>query len=243
MIKYKVDDSDDVLIISVDIFDTLLLRDGTSEEVRFYLISKKISDLSRSKKSNVDRIFYSRYKSHRWLYDLYGKNIIPEPSINKIHEIQQAILVDPDIDKEVLLKAEIEVESNFLSLNSFLADELMKQEAKGKKIVLFSDMYLSAAIVRELLKAKGVKFNYEIFMSGEVGVSKHRGDSFPWLARKYGVSTANIHHFGDNYNGDYVNARANQVKATLTPRTTFFYYKEQIMKWLGHILLRGKYNG
>lgn len=105
MIKYKIDDSDDVLIISVDIFDTLLLRDGTSEEVRFYLISKKIRDLNRSKKSNVDRIFYSRYKSHRWLYDLYGKNIIPEPSINKIHEIQRAMLVDPDINKRSSIKS------------------------------------------------------------------------------------------------------------------------------------------
>ncbi|MDF2409783.1 HAD-IA family hydrolase [Aeromonas sp. 2HA2] len=241
--KYKIDDGDDILIISVDIFDTLLLRDGTSEEVRFYLIAKKISELSKSKKSNVDRIFYSRYKSHRWLYDLYEKKIIPEPSIDKVYEIQQSILIDPEIDKDLLLEAEIIVESNLLSLNVELADELLKQEARGKRIVLFSDMYLSSAIMRELLKCKGVKFNYEIFMSSEAGVSKHRGDAFSWLANRYGVSTANIHHLGDNYNSDYVNAQANKVKATLTPRSTFFYYKEQIMKMLGHILLKGKYNG
>jgi predicted HAD superfamily hydrolase len=235
--------NDDVVIISVDIFDTLLLRDGTSEDVRFYLISKKIHQLSGSKKSNVDRIFYSRYKSHRWLYDLYDKKLIPEPSIHKIHEIQQAILVDPEINNELLLKAEMLVESNLLSLNTELVNELMKQEARGKKIVLFSDMYLSSDFIRELLNFKGMKFTYEVFMSSEVGVSKHRGDAFSWLANKYGISTTDIHHLGDNYNGDYVNARANQVKATLTPRTTFFYYKEKIMKGLGHILLKEKYNG
>ena len=239
--KYKI--NDDVVIISVDIFDTLLLRDGTSEDVRFYLISKKIHQLSGSKKSNVDRIFHSRYKSHHWLYDLYEKKIIPEPSINKIHEIQQAILVDPKINNEILLKAEMLVESNLLSLNSELANELIKQEARGKKIVLFSDMYLSSDFVRKILKFKGVRFNYEVFVSSEVGVSKHRGDAFSWLANRYDVSTKNIHHLGDNYNGDYMNARANQINATLTPRTAFFYYKEQIMKKLGHIILRGKWNG
>ncbi|HHQ4527548.1 TPA: hypothetical protein ACSP1Y_001296 [Aeromonas hydrophila] len=239
--KYKI--NNDVVIISVDIFDTLLLRDGTSEDVRFYLISKKVHQLSGSKKSSVDRIFHSRYKSHHWLYDLYEKKIIPEPSINKIHEIQQAILVDPKINNEILLKAEMLVESNLLSLNSELANELIKQEARGKKIVLFSDMYLSSDFVREILKFKGVRFNYEVFMSSEVGVSKHRGDAFSWLANKYDISTADIHHLGDNYNGDYVNARANQVNATLTPRSAFFYYKEKIMKKLGHILLKEKWNG
>ena len=239
--KYKI--NDDVVVISVDIFDTLLLRDGTSEDVRFYLISKKIHQLSGSKKSNVDRIFFSRYKSHHLLYDLYDKKVIPEPSIHKILEIQQALLVDPEINNELLLKAEMLVESNLLTLNTGLANELTKQEARGKKIVLFSDMYLSSDFVRELLKLKGVKFNYEVFMSSEVGVSKHRGDAFSWLANRYGVSTNNIHHLGDNYNGDYINARANQVNATLTPRTAFFYYKEQIMKKLGHIILRGKWNG
>lgn len=239
--KYTI--KDDVVVISVDIFDTLLLRDGTSEDVRFYLISKKIHQLSGSQKSNVDRIFYSRYKSHHWLYDLYDKKIIPEPSIHKILEIQQALLIDPRINNELLLKAEMLVESNLLTLNAELANELTKQEARGKRIVLFSDMYLSSDFVRDLLKLKGVKFNYEVFMSSEVGVSKHRGDAFSWLANRYGVSTTNIHHLGDNYNGDYINARANQVNATLTPRTAFFYYKEQIMKKLGHIILREKCNG
>ncbi|MGU5792684.1 HAD-IA family hydrolase [Aeromonas hydrophila] len=239
--KYTI--KDDVVVISVDIFDTLLLRDGTSEDVRFYLISKKIHQLSGSQKSNVDRIFYSRYKSHHWLYDMYDKKIIPEPSIHKILEIQQALLIDPRINNELLLKAEMLVESNLLTLNAELANELTKQEARGKRIVLFSDMYLSSDFVRDLLKIKGVKFNYEVFMSSEVGVSKHRGDAFSWLANRYGVSTTNIHHLGDNYNGDYINARANQVNATLTPRTAFFYYKEQIMKKLGHIILREKCNG
>lgn len=239
--KYKI--KDDVVVISVDIFDTLLLRDGTSEDVRFYLISKKIHQLSGSQKSNVDRIFYSRYNSHHWLYDLYEKKIIPEPSIHKIFEIQQALLVDPGINNELLLKAEMLVESNLLTLNVELANELTKQEARGKRIVLFSDMYLSSDFVRELLKLKGVKFNYEVFMSSEVGVSKHRGDAFSWLANRYGVSTTNIHHLGDNYNGDYINARANGVSATLTTRSTYFYYKEQIMKKLGRIMLRGKWNG
>ena len=177
------------------------------------------------------------------MYDLYEKKIIPEPSINKIHEIQQAILVDPKINNEILLKAEMLVESNLLSLNSELANELIKQEARGKKIVLFSDMYLSSDFVRKILKFKGVRFNYEVFVSSEVGVSKHRGDAFSWLANRYDISTTDIHHLGDNYNGDYVNARANQVNATLTPRSAFFYYKEKIMKKLGHILLKEKWNG
>lgn len=235
--------NDDVELISVDIFDTLLLRDGTSEDVRFYLIAKKLYQLSGSKKSNVDRIFYSRYKSHHWLYDLYEKKLIREPSIHKIYEIQQAILVDPEVNNELLLKAEMLVESSLLSLNIELVNALMMQEARGLKIILFSDMYLSSDFIRELLRSKGVKFTYEVFVSSEVGVSKHRGDAFSWLADKYGVSTTDIHHFGDNYNGDYVNACANQVRATLTPRTTFFYHKEKIMEVLGHIALREKYNG
>lgn len=228
-----------IRIISVDIFDTLLLRNGYSEERRFMLVAKKIKKQCPAVKSNVRDIFISRYMSHHWLYRLYQKKQInKEPTIQEILGVQLSMLTDDCIILQDLLEAELAVESEVLSLNEDLYSWLKVQVQRGIKVVFFSDMYLSTEIINKLLSRNGVDLPFDLFVSCESGVSKHQGTAFPWLGKKYNVSAKEILHLGDNYSTDYSNAVAAGVNALHTPRSAKFYILEDAFKFFDKLWLR-----
>ncbi|MCH7376066.1 hypothetical protein MM182_11860 [Aeromonas sp. MR19] len=228
-----------IRIISVDIFDTLLLRNGYSEERRFMLAAKKIKELCPEIKSNVRDIFISRYMSHHWLYRLYQqKQLNKEPTIQEILGVQLSMLGDDLISLQKLLDAELAVESDVLALNEDLYSWLKAQAQRGIKVVFFSDMYLSTEIINTLLLRNSVDLPFDLFVSCESGVSKHQGTAFPWLSNKYNVSAEEILHLGDNYSADYNNAIAAGVNALHTPRSAKFYILEDAFKWFDKLWLR-----
>ncbi|MCX9103488.1 hypothetical protein [Aeromonas veronii] len=233
----------EIRIISVDIFDTLLLRNGYSEERRFMLAAKKTKELCPAAKSTVRDIFVSRYMSHHWLYRLYQqKQLNKEPTIQEILGIQLSMLADNFISLQMLLDAELAVESEVLVLNEDLYSWLKAQVQCGIKVVFFSDMYLSSEIINALLLNNGVGLPFDLFVSCESGVSKHQGTAFPWLSNKYNVSTEEMLHLGDNYLADYCNAISAGVNALHTPRSAKFYLLEDAFKWFDKLWLRsGEY--
>ena len=229
----------EIRIISVDIFDTLLLRNGYSEERRFMLAAKKIKELCPAVKSNVRDIFISRYMSHHWLYRLYQKKqLSKEPTIQEILGVQLSMLADNLITLQQALDAELAAETEVLALNEDLYSWLKAQVQRGIKVVFFSDMYLSTEIINTLLSRNGVDLPFDLFVSCESGVSKHQGTAFPWLCRKYHVSAEEIMHLGDNYSADYSNAIAAGVNALHTPRSAKFYLLEDAFKWFDKLWLR-----
>ncbi|EHR42311.1 HAD family hydrolase [Alishewanella jeotgali] len=231
-----------VTVVCVDIFDTLLLRDGCSEKARFYATAREVNKLSQSKKSSIEHIFLARLTAHRWLYNLYEKRLIAEPSLREIHKIQCEMLSDEKITISVLEEAEYNFEFSSLKLNSPLVKFLVTMEKSGKKVILLSDMYLSSEFIRKILTQNNAELHCEIYMSNEIGVSKHRGNAFTWIIEKYSVAPDKIHHIGDNYASDYLIPLANKVSATFMPRNKYFYYKERILGLLTDLTLRGILN-
>lgn len=230
--------NDNIKIISADVFDTILLRNGHSEERRFYCSAKKIKELCNNSKVSVRQLFIARYLAHHWLYNAYTINQLPkEPSIYSILKTQLAIIAEPMVTLDAAIFAEKETEIIGLKLNKELY-EYLKLLSNEKKLILFSDMYLSSAMIRDILKIKGFNLKFDLFVSSEVGVSKHRGTAFDWICTQYEVISNEILHIGDNYTSDYINALNAGCYAQHTPRSKLFYFIEDACKTFDKIWLR-----
>jgi FMN phosphatase YigB (HAD superfamily) len=94
--------------------------------------------------------------------------------------------------------------------------ELLAHLSAKRRIVVISDTYLPASLIRELLDASGVgHFISAVYCSCEHGVSKGSGRLFRVVAEKESVALSEIMHIGDNYLNDYFRPRSMGIKARL----------------------------
>lgn len=188
-------------LISLDIFDTLLLRAVAKPIDIFQIVWNKVkekevylSDLSENEFMKL-RIELERRarkkKEHREvnLDDIY--NEIPAYIVSDVNELKQI---------------EIEVEKEYCYSN-FDIYELVKEAAgKKKKIVLVSDMYLTSQQIKSLLEHNGIDIKYfdTVIVSNERKCSKQSGKLYNALFEEYpNVPKQKILHIGDNKNSDY----------------------------------------
>ena len=223
-------------IISVDIFDTLLLRDGQSEETRFFQSALALKKMCPHINSNANTIFKARYLAHHTLYKLYAENVITEPSIDSILSYQLDLLNDKQVTLEQLLEIELNVELNSLSVNRSLL-EVLNELSENTQIVLLSDMYLSSDIIKKIINFKKITLNFDLYVSTELKKSKHRGNAFPWLINQYNTSYENVLHIGDNYNSDVTIPNSLSIVTVFTPRHNIFYMKESFLKTISNLIL------
>jgi predicted HAD superfamily hydrolase len=77
----------------------------------------------------------------------------------------------------------------------------------GKKIIVTSDMYLSAEFLGRMLERCGYGKFCKIYVSSEIGRTKASGNLFRHMAADLGVDAGNILHIGDNQVADANMAR------------------------------------
>ena len=108
----------------------------------------------------------------------------------------------------LLRRTELETEMELAYANPDGAALLDGARAAGKRILLCSDMYLPTPTIRAILQSCGYGENDPLFVSGELGVSKHRGTMFGYISQAIGVAPGRILHIGDNLHGDVVMAQS-----------------------------------
>ena len=106
---------------------------------------------------------------------------------------------------------------------------------QGERVVLISDMYLPSDIIRSMLEVCDERVaQCPIYVSCEVGSSKHTGKLFRHVADEEKVSFSNWYHVGDNWHADYRKPRSMGIKSTLYARSAlneleWSYLKEQVL--------------
>lgn len=222
-------------IISVDIFDTLLLRGANTEVARFFKAATALTKSSPELKLDKYKVFTTRHKAHHSLYALYHQGMLSEPNIESIFNYQINLLNNKQLTLELLLIAETKIELESLSLNQPLLKTL-KVLSASSKIVLLTDMYLTSKFIKNILDnildANNVNLKYDLHVSNEIKKSKCKGDAYPWLIDKYGVSPEDIVHIGDNYNADVLEAGKCSIAGIHTPRSELFYFKQRLFNKL-----------
>lgn len=184
----------DFKYISFDIFDTLVVRNVERPEDVFKILESDYKTLNSQKidfvsyRINAEKI--TRNKSNKediTLDDIYAE-------INFLTEKEQ----------NYLKNKEIEVEEKLIVKNKDIAYIFEWCKQNNKRIFITSDMYLPKNFIEKLLK----KFEYsdyeKLYLSGDVGLTKHSGNLFKKILEENNINQAEMLHIGDAVKGDFL---------------------------------------
>ncbi len=198
----------DVRVVTLDIFDTVLLRDGESEISKFYRIAEEQSILLQDKygyKTSAEDLFLSRMSSTKTCY-----HAIPtvdgcrEGSINLIYKsVCGSLNISGENLIDELVNVELNVESKSLLLNKGLLTTV-KNLWPNATLGLISDMYLHSYQLTDLLTMLDfVSYDF-LYSSADTKVSKNSSGLFDIVSSEKQLTGEEWLHLGDALIGDYM---------------------------------------
>lgn len=201
-------------LLSLDIFDTLLMRACHAPTDVFRLMGEQgigagLIDPDIPPSLFVRLRVEMEGRARRRKKDRDGT---VEVTLAEIYREGPPHLGDP----ERLMALELAVESQVLFANPRVLALADDARAAGRTVCLTSDMYLDAAQVSRLLAGAGIapeRFD-GILMSCETGASKHVGDLFAEVRRRW-PDRRRILHLGDNYIADFFRPTSLGLRAVL----------------------------
>lgn len=202
--------------VSIDIFDTALLRPFYYPTDVFVILNKSFSDMCPSEKRSFSELRTRAEETLRKekIYDDPQKEDI---SLDDIYEkIAELCNVDKAVLKN-LQKLECKSELKFCRARKSILNIYKAALQLGKKIYFTSDMYLDKNFMKTLLEKNGYRDFSDILVSCEEDASKRTGKLFEILIEKCGCSNNEIIHIGDNWESDVVKAKSAGIKAFFYP--------------------------
>jgi FMN phosphatase YigB (HAD superfamily) len=207
----------DRAVLSLDVFDTLLLRDGSSELRRFVEIGALMAAHAGRGIDPVDA-FLARHLGTQASYRA-GPRIegCGEGSLTEIHRTAARLLCLPDAFAEDFIGIELDHEATRVVPNPLLADYMARHKARGGSVVLVSDMYMHATQIAALIERCGIARDGwdALYSSADCKVSKASGGIFARVAEA--TDAPFVLHLGDSLKGDFVRPRAAGWDAVLLP--------------------------
>ncbi len=209
--------STDTTFISLDLFDTLLLRDVLSPS-HVFLIVEKLSGIKGFAKARQQAELLAAKNLGYTFEDIY-------------RHVQSALsLSDSEIAR--LKQLEIDVERRVIRVNTKLVDligEILK-EFNGK-LILLSDMYLSSKVLKSFLP-KNIRWlqNAKIYVSCEHEGSKYSGDLYKKVATAEKVDYKDWVHIGDNKVADINVAKRLGIQTLYIPNPRADFYNKVFEK-------------
>ena len=195
---------EDVVLLSLDVFDTVLIREDVSEIRRFWEIAKLIAERLESVDARdllVARLTATR-ASYRCSMMVDGYR---EGELDEIHRLALSMLGLDAALAELAVTTELEYEAAHLTANPAIRP---LWESWGRpNCVAVSNMYLSAAQIRHLLESNGVDFIATVYSSTESKMSKNDTRLLRRAMHDAEVSPSECVHIGDSYFSDFVPAR------------------------------------
>jgi FMN phosphatase YigB (HAD superfamily) len=218
--------------ISVDVFDTLLLRKPVSERRRFHKIATVFSSLVPHpyKKPSPELVYEARVEAQRWAYRaLDAGSQDGEVKIFDIFDRQLQLLGLPREMDSLLIKAELQVEKDVLRPNQPLIRWLKLQRTRNIPVIAISDTTLSAAALRSLIEAVAEPNVIDrIYTSADLGLSKRNGGIFTEVANREKVDVHELIHFGDDRRADLEQGLAAGVRSSHLRRTSIFVLNRKL---------------
>ena len=186
-------------LISFDIFDTLLLR-AVAKPIDIFEILWEKSEILHLIDISPKEFVKVRVEMER---NARNKKKSREVNLREIYAEMPDYIVE---DKIKLLQMEIEIEKQYCYRNDSIYDLAIQLKNDGKILVLLSDMYLSACELNTILEYNDIDTTIfsNIIVSNEKDCTKQTGMLYEELFKLYPtIPKENIHHIGDNKNGDY----------------------------------------
>ncbi|MBI1340466.1 hypothetical protein GC169_09720 [bacterium] len=200
-------------ILSFDVFDTLLLRNLSSEPRRLAAANAMVSGgrALRIARVEAQRIGYAALRGARIGSDIRQDEVI-RAAVGAVGGGAELA--------ERLAHAELRVERLNLRPNTALVADIRALRAAGKRVIALSDTMYMPDVLSDLIRdVAGGEVVDHVYTSAELGFTKRGGGAFVEVAAREGVSPERILHFGDDRVADVKRARAAGVVAGLIPRS------------------------
>lgn len=197
--------------LSVDLFDTLLLRAVAEPDDVFRRVGG-VASARAELRPHVTPIQFQVMRRHAEDLARQRKRAVTGSSEVSLPEVYAALpagvlAAHPD----VLADRELQVEGQLVYPHPEVLATVSRARAKGLRVAILSDTCYSAHAVSQLLLASGIDpslFDL-ILTSSDEGVSKHDGGLFERLrARWPDITPGSILHVGDNPSSDRLRARS-----------------------------------
>ena len=239
--------SGQIKLLSLDVFDTLLMRCRHSELQRFMdmgkLWNKKFPTIT-------EKSFYAaRALAHRIAYQSQTPvQGCREPQASAIFKQMCSILNLADEDAETLAAMELEYETAHLRLNPAVAELIKIAKEQNIKVIAVSDMYWKSDAIGKLIeKAAGNDFIMDrVYSSSDTGISKSSGLLFDYVLKEEQCAPSAMLHIGDNKESDCVRPYLRHgINAVWIPRPAHYnnYCKKQQKRYMKQLKKRGIING
>lgn len=194
-------------VLSLDVFDTALLRTVRRPVDVFHMLAPAIrrqigadaglpiANLrANAERSARARRFAEAGHEEITLLDIYD-------------DFCDQAGVDPAVHRDPLAKIEADIEATLLYPNPAVLAAAATAERAGTRVIFVSDMYLPRGFIVDQLRRVGYAVDKgALFLSAELGASKHVGGLFDVVLRELGCEPHDILHVGDNLHSDVVRA-------------------------------------
>lgn len=208
---------DEVKVLTLDFFDTLVFRKVPRPTDAFLVLAKRLRD----KGVLADGLSLEQFKSLRVLAEQRAreKAVLPEVTLNSIwRELPQNIMVGK-LQPSEMVELEIEVEASLLRISSDIVGFIDKAHETGRKVAIVSDTYFSSPHLIRILEllSPGLTSKIDhIFTSCDHGSGKY-ADLFTHVLRFYGIHQHELIHVGDNYVSDIKRPGELGIRACFLP--------------------------
>ncbi|WP_150051629.1 MULTISPECIES: HAD family hydrolase [Methylomonas] len=190
-------------VYSFDVFDTALIRSTAYPIDLFYdlartLISQFVFDTCKHDINHIALLRIKAEKVARRTLRYYREDI-------RLSDIYYHFsdLLPFKIDIQTAMNIELELEMQAARPNPYVARIIADARRRGVSILFISDMYLPTSFIRACLIKSGLaEQNDSVYVSGDIGLSKHHGSLYKYVLDKEGVLPSDISHFGDNLYSD-----------------------------------------
>lgn len=204
-------------VISTDLFDTVLLRDHSTESARLAEVGRRLAG-----RLGVDADVATRLRWH-FHASAYRAVALTRPNGEaRLADICRSMATVLGLDEaaaRLLHRTEVEVDIEHLRAHRPLLRDLDRAARRGTRVIAVSDTYYDWADLNRMLdRVVGPHPIAAVYCSSDLGLTKHSGQIFAEVARREDVPPADIVHVGDNYDVDVMRAEAAGWNAIHLPR-------------------------
>ena len=199
--------------VSLDLFDTVLVRKCYKPTDLFYFVSQnhfKDSGVFHDVRVLAEREVRRGSASGEITLDEIYSHIARE------HKL-------PEETAEKIKNAEIECEVKLLEVRESVLNLIELSRHLGKEVIITSDFYMGKGILLKILSGLGV-FCDELIVSCDFGKTKSDGSLFGVLRER--SASNKILHIGDNWHSDYEACRKNGIDAHFYPSVISCFMNE-----------------
>jgi FMN phosphatase YigB (HAD superfamily) len=219
-------------VISVDVFDTVLLRSHVSERRRFSALACQVAVELHKRGFRVEPalLFRSRAEVQALAYRaIEVDHPDGDVQLEKLLSAQAQLLSLPPWVAEIMHEVELACEQKWLLPNCSLLKNLVALKTEGFRIIAVSDTYYSKLTLQRLFREIVGEHPFEaIYSSSELFATKKSERLFHHVLAAETVPSHRILHIGDDRHADYIMPRRAGLKAFWLPRSSLIMLQRKL---------------